>query len=50
MYNFFTALKGKLTNIEFIDTTSIKIYHNIRILRHKTFDGITQHEMFMTPN
>jgi hypothetical protein len=37
-----TSLKGKPTGIEFIDSTSIKVCHNIRIPRHKTFDGIAQ--------
>jgi hypothetical protein len=39
---YFTSLKGKPTGIEFIDSTSIKVCHNIRIPRHKTFDGIAQ--------
>ncbi|EDM66665.1 hypothetical protein PE36_03094 [Moritella sp. PE36] len=30
-----TTLKGKPTGIEFIDYTSIKVYHNLRRLRHK---------------
>jgi hypothetical protein len=39
---YFTSLKGKPTGPEFIDSTSIKVCHNIRIPRHKTFDGISQ--------
>jgi hypothetical protein len=39
---YFTSLKGKPTGIEFIDSTSIKVCHNIRIPRHKTFDVIAQ--------
>ncbi|WP_286891604.1 transposase [Pseudoalteromonas sp. ESRF-bin5] len=42
MYAYFTSLKDKLTGVEFIDSTCIKVCHNISILRHKTFDGITQ--------
>jgi hypothetical protein len=33
-------IKGMSTGIEFIDSTSIKMCHNIRIPRHKIFDGI----------
>jgi hypothetical protein len=39
---YFTSLKGKPTGIEFIDSTSIKVCHNIRIPKHKTFDGIAK--------
>jgi hypothetical protein len=42
MCAYFTSLKGKPTGVDFIDSTSIKVYHNIRIPRHKTFDGIAQ--------
>ena len=42
MCAYFSTLKGKPTGIEFIDSTSLKVYHNIRIPRHKTFDGIAQ--------
>lgn len=42
MCAYFTSLKGKPTGIEFIDSTSLKVCHNIRIPRHKTFDGIAQ--------
>jgi hypothetical protein len=42
MCAYFTSLKGKPTGLEFIDPTSIKVCHNIRIPRHKTFDGIAQ--------
>ncbi|MDE1486574.1 IS982 family transposase [Xenorhabdus bovienii] len=35
--SFFTHLKGKPTGIEFIDSTSIKVCHNLRIPRHKVF-------------
>ena len=39
---YFTTLKGESTGIEFIDSTSIKVCHNLRIPQHKTFDGIAQ--------
>jgi hypothetical protein len=39
---YFTSLKGKSTGIEFIESTSIKVCHYIRIPRHKTFDGIAK--------
>jgi hypothetical protein len=42
MCAYFTLLKGKPTGLEFIDSTSIKVCHNIRIPRHKTYDGIAQ--------
>ena len=35
--SYFTHLKGKPTGIEFIDSTSIKVCHNLRIPRHKVF-------------
>lgn len=37
--SFFTHLKGEPTGIEFIDSTSIKVCHNLRIPRHKVFQG-----------
>ncbi len=39
---YFTTLTGKPTDIEFIDSTSLKVCHNIRIPQHKTFSGIAQ--------
>lgn len=39
---FFAHLKGTPTGLEFIDSTSIKVCHNIRIPRHKVFDGIAK--------
>ncbi len=39
---YFTTLKGEATGIEFIDSTSIKVCHNLRIPRHKTFSGIAE--------
>jgi hypothetical protein len=42
MCAYFPSLKGKPTGIEFIDSTSLKVCHNIRIPRHKTFYGIAQ--------
>ncbi len=37
---YFTHLKGKPTGIAFVDSTSLKVCHNLRIPRHKVFDGI----------
>lgn len=39
---YFTQLKAEPTGIEFIDSTSIKVCHNLRIPRHKVFDGTAQ--------
>jgi hypothetical protein len=39
---YFTSLKGKYTDTEFIESTSMKVCHNTRIPRHKTFDGVAQ--------
>lgn len=36
---YFTCIKGKPTGIEFVDSTSLKVCHNLRIPRHKTFAG-----------
>jgi len=40
--SYFTTLKCEPTGIEFIDSTSIKVCHNLRIPRHKTFCGIAE--------
>lgn len=40
--SYFCTLKGEATGIEFIDSTSIKVCHNLRIPRHKTFLGIAE--------
>lgn len=37
--SFFIHVKGEPTGIEFIDSTSIKVCHNLRIPRHKVFKG-----------
>lgn len=37
--SYLTQLKGKPTGIAFIDSTSLRICHNIRIARHKVFEG-----------
>lgn len=42
MCAYFSTLKGKPTGIQFIDSMSIKVCHNIRIPRHKTFAGVAQ--------
>lgn len=39
---YFTHIKGKPTGIDFIDSTALKVCHNIRIPRHKVFDGVAQ--------
>lgn len=40
--SFFTTVKGKPTGIEFIDSTSLSVCHNLRIPRHKTFEGMAR--------
>jgi len=40
--SYFTTLTGKPTGLEFIDSTSISSCHNLRIPRHKTFNGIAK--------
>ena len=42
MCAYFISLKGKPIGIEFIESTHLKVCHNIRIPWHKTFDGIAQ--------
>lgn len=42
MCAYFTSLKGEPTGLEFIDSTSISVCHNIRIFRHKTFAGVAK--------
>jgi len=37
---YFTHRKGKPTGIAFIDSTSLKVCHNLRIPRHKVFAGV----------
>ena len=37
---YFGVLKGKPTGIAFVDSTKIKVCHNIRIPKHKVFEGI----------
>ena len=39
---YFTHIKGKPTGLEFVDSTSLKVCHNLRIERHKVFNGIAQ--------
>ena len=39
---YFTHCKGKPTGIAFVDASSIKVCQNIRIPRHKVFDGVAQ--------
>jgi len=40
--SYFSHCQGKSTGIAFVDATSIKVCHNIRIPRHKVFDGVAQ--------
>ena len=40
--SYFSVIKGKPSGLEFVDSTSIKVCHNLRIPRHKTFDGIAK--------
>jgi len=37
---YFTQLKGQPTGIAYIDSTTLKVCHNIRIPRHRVFKGI----------
>jgi hypothetical protein len=37
MCAYFETVKGKPTGIAFVDSTSLKVCHNIRIPRHKVF-------------
>lgn len=40
--SYFSYLKGKPTGIAFVDSTSLKVCHNLRIPRHRVFDGIAK--------
>ncbi len=40
--SYLTQLKGKPTGIALIDSTSLRVCHNIRIPRHKVFEGIAK--------
>ena len=42
MCAYFQSIKGKPTGIAFVDSTSLKVCHNIRIPRHKVFDGVAK--------
>jgi hypothetical protein len=44
MCTYFQTVKGKPTGIAFVDSTSLKVYHNIRIPRKRVFDGIAKRE------
>ncbi|QTL39719.1 IS982 family transposase [Xenorhabdus budapestensis] len=39
---YLTQLKGKTTGIAFIDSTSLRVCHNVRIPRHKVFEGVAK--------
>jgi len=38
--SYFASLKSEHIDIEFVDSTSIKVCHNLRINRHKTLVGL----------
>lgn len=40
--SYFAYLKGKPTGIAFVDSTSLKVCHNLRIPRHRVFDGVAK--------
>ncbi len=40
--SYLTQLKGKPSAIAFIDSTSLRVCHNIRIPRHKVFEGVAK--------
>ncbi|SFU59769.1 IS982 family transposase [Xenorhabdus koppenhoeferi] len=40
--SYLTQLKGKPTGIAFIDSTSLRVCHNIRIPQHKVFERVAQ--------
>lgn len=40
--SYFVYLKGRPTGIAFVDSTSLKVCHNLRIPRHRVFKGIAK--------
>lgn len=42
MCAYFQTVKGESTGIAFVDYTSLKVCHNIRIPRNKVFNGIAK--------
>ena len=39
---YFTPIKGQPRGLEFVDSTSLKVCHKLRIERHKVLDGMAQ--------
>ena len=39
---YFQTVKVKHTGIAFVDSTSLKVCHNIRIPRHRVFNGVAK--------
>ncbi len=37
-------VKGKPTGIAFVESTSLKVFHNIHTICHRVFDGIARRE------
>jgi hypothetical protein len=42
MRAYFQTVKGKPTGIAFVNSTSLKVCHNIRITRNRVIDGIAK--------
>ncbi|ABE55736.1 transposase, IS4 family [Shewanella denitrificans OS217] len=40
--SYFSSIRSLPTGIEFVDSTSVKVCHNLRIPRHKTLSGLAR--------